>query len=115
TLLGFGEAITDTNLQEWYAKNGLVNNDGIDFALPSGTPVLAVDSGTVVQATTDGPYGTTIAIQHAWGRTYYGYLSSMHVAVGDSIEKGQTIGLSGATGHVSQPQLHFAVKPASAD
>lgn len=108
---GFGVALTDPQEAAYYAEFGLAGHDGLDFALPTGTPVLAADDGTVAMADINGVYGTTIVVRHAWGQSYYGHLSTMEVKVGDTVHTGQEIGLSGATGHVTGPHLHFGIKP----
>ncbi len=83
---------------------------GLDFAASSGTPVLAADSGTVVQAEWEGAYGQVITIRHDNGlRTKYAHLSSMGVSTGDKVERGQSIGQVGSTGNSSGPHLHFEV------
>ena len=111
---GFGVALTDPAEKAYYAANGLSGHDGIDFAMNSGTPVFAADAGTVVLAG-DSAYGTTIVIRHSWGQSYYGHLSKLEVAVGQTVKRGEEIALSGATGHVSGPHLHFGIKPKKYD
>lgn len=108
---GFGVDETDDAMSAKYKKYGLLGHDGIDFALPKGTPVLSVDNGVIAKATDNGDYGTTIIVQHSWGRSYYGHLSEMKVKVGDTVSKGQEIGLSGNTGLLTTgPHLHFGIK-----
>lgn len=55
-------------MKQKYAEFGLDGHDGIDFDMPVGTPVLATDKGTVVLAQEDSDYGTTIVIEHEWGK-----------------------------------------------
>lgn len=107
---GFGEALTDPLLIAKYAEYDLAGHDGIDFAMPIGTPVITVDDGTVLIAQKNFDYGTTIIVQHEWGRTYYGHLSSMDVSEGDSVRKGQRLGRSGNTGLSTGPHLHFGIR-----
>jgi len=110
--LGFGQQIEGHGMEDRYKKYGIDGHDGIDFALPVGTPVLAVDGGKVILAQENWVYGHTVVIQHPWGRTYYGHLSKIEVASGSLIQKGMQIGLSGATGiGITGPHLHFSVKP----
>ncbi len=107
--LGFGQHILDPLEHDLYAKFKLSGHDGLDFEMPIGTPVYSTDDGTVVMA--GGQiYGTTIVIQHNWGRSYYGHLSEVKVKMGQVITKGQEIGLSGNTGITTGPHLHFSIK-----
>lgn len=109
---GFGVAVLkDSHERDLYAQFGLAGHDGLDFDLQQGTPVLSTDDGVVALAG-DGAYGTTIVIDHVWGRSYYGHLSKLEVTVGQHVTKGQEIGLSGDTGLVSEgPHLHFGIRP----
>ncbi len=107
--LGFGDKLLDPQEKDLYAQFGLLGHDGLDFEMPIGTPVYSVDGGTVVMA--GGQiYGTTVVIQHSWGRSYYGHLSKVNVALGQTITKGQEIALSGNTGITTGPHLHFSIK-----
>ncbi|WP_175408978.1 M23 family metallopeptidase [Streptomyces sp. TRM64462] len=91
-------------------------HSGQDFAVPIGTPVKAVHSGTVVKAGPngggDGPaYGNAIVIKHANG-TYsqYAHLSKINVKIGSKVKTGQVIARSGNTGNSSGPHLHFEIR-----
>ncbi|MYW67307.1 peptidoglycan DD-metalloendopeptidase family protein [Streptomyces sp. SID8379] len=87
------------------------SHTGIDFHAASGTSVHAVGSGTVVEAGWGGAYGNNIVIKMNDGTyTQYGHLSSIGVSVGQSVTPGQQIGLSGATGNVTGPHLHFEAR-----
>ncbi|MFB7293994.1 M23 family metallopeptidase [Actinacidiphila glaucinigra] len=84
---------------------------GVDFVASTGTPVHAAGAGTVVEAGWGGSYGNNIVIRHADGMyTQYGHLSSLGVSVGQTVSAGQQIGLSGATGNVTGPHLHFEAR-----
>ena len=107
--LRFGEPLQEPALIAQYKQFGLVGHDGVDFALSEGTPVLAADEGTVILAG-EGAYGQTVVLQHTWGRSYYGHLSTISVQLGDKVMQGQEIGLSGHTGLVTGPHLHFGIK-----
>lgn len=107
--LGFGETPTDQFILSQYQQFGLSGHDGVDFALPKGTPVLAADSGKVILAG-PGAYGLTVVIEHRWGRSYYGHLSDNEVNLGDKVQQGQAIGISGDTGLVTAAHLHFGIK-----
>lgn len=84
---------------------------GIDIARPSNRNILAADNGTVVSAGyNDGGYGNRIIIDHNNGlRTTYNHLSSISVSVGQTVQRGQKIGVMGATGNVTGVHLHFEV------
>ena len=87
------------------------SHTGIDFHAASGTAVHAVGAGTVVQTGWGGAYGNQIVIKMADGMyTQYGHLSSIGVSVGQQVTPGQQIGLSGATGNVTGPHLHFEAR-----
>ncbi|MFJ6792940.1 peptidoglycan DD-metalloendopeptidase family protein [Streptomyces sp. NPDC091268] len=84
---------------------------GVDFIASTGTTVKAVGAGTVVSAGWGGAYGNEVVIRHADGNySQYGHLSQLSVSVGQSVTAGQRIGLSGATGNVTGPHLHFEIR-----
>jgi murein DD-endopeptidase MepM/ murein hydrolase activator NlpD len=84
---------------------------GMDFRAPSGTPVAAANSGTVVLAQKLFYEGNCVVIDHGLGfTTIYMHLSRIDVAAGQKIRKGERLGLSGATGRVTGPHLHFAAR-----
>ncbi|WP_425832125.1 peptidoglycan DD-metalloendopeptidase family protein [Streptomyces fractus] len=84
---------------------------GQDFAVPTGTPVRAVGAGTVVYTGCGDGFGNQVVLRHADGYyTQYAHLSRIGVSVGDRLDAGETLGLSGATGNVSGPHLHFEVR-----
>ncbi|MDE1187016.1 MAG: murein DD-endopeptidase MepM [Pantoea sp.] len=83
---------------------------GVDFALPIGTPVLAVGDGEVVMAKNGGAAGNYVAIRH--GRQYmtrYMHLSKVLVKPGQKVKRGDRIALSGNTGRSTGPHLHFEI------
>ncbi|MFF3662411.1 M23 family metallopeptidase [Streptomyces olivochromogenes] len=84
---------------------------GVDFVVPTGTTIKAVAAGTVASAGWGGAYGNQVVIQHADGRySQYAHLSALSVSAGQSVTPGQQIGLSGATGNVTGPHLHFEIR-----
>jgi hypothetical protein len=86
------------------------DHQGIDYAVPVGTPVLAAGAGTVIFAGVQSGYGNTVVIDNGNGvTTLYGHLSSIGVSVGQSVSDGDQVALLGATGTVSGPNLHFQV------
>ncbi|MFF7490652.1 M23 family metallopeptidase [Streptomyces luteogriseus] len=98
----------------YQASSGLWSSGshtGVDFHAASGTSVHAVGAGTVVEAGWGGSYGNQIVIKMNDGTyTQYGHLSSIGVSVGQQVTPGQQIGLSGATGNVTGPHLHFEAR-----
>jgi len=84
---------------------------GIDIARPSDRTIRAADNGVVVSAGWDnGGYGNMIEIDHRNGYvTIYGHLSSINVSVGQTVSKGASIGIMGATGDATGIHLHFEV------
>jgi len=83
---------------------------GVDFALPVGTPVLAVGDGEVVVAKRSGGAGNYVAIRH--GRQYmtrYMHLKKLLVKPGDKVKRGDRIALSGNTGRSTGPHLHYEI------
>lgn len=83
-------------------------HSGIDIGAPSGTPVVATGSGTVISAGWNGGYGKAVIIQHNdTQQTLYGHLSETSVQVGQTITQGTVIGLVGSTGNSTGPHLHF--------
>ncbi|MFI9345142.1 M23 family metallopeptidase [Streptomyces sp. NPDC052773] len=87
------------------------SHTGVDFHAATGTSVHAVGAGTVVEAGWGGAYGNQVVIRmHDGTYTQYGHLSSIGVSVGQTVTPGQQIGLSGATGNVTGPHLHFEAR-----
>ncbi len=91
--------------------NGIKKNPhgGMDIAVPEGTPVKAASDGVVTLAAPDLFYsGNVIVIDHGYGlHTIYAHLNEMHIKRGDKVIQGQTIALSGKTGRVTGPHLHW--------
>lgn len=94
------------------AKPGGLHNDGINIAAPRGTPVRAMNGGTVVYAGNElKGFGNLILIRHTGGMTSaYAHLDQVGVARGDKIAKGQVIATVGTTGGVDPAQLHFEIR-----
>jgi murein DD-endopeptidase MepM/ murein hydrolase activator NlpD len=84
---------------------------GADYALTTGTPIVAVADGTVVLAEDLFYPGNAVFIDHGNGLvTMYFHLSELAVASGQEVTKGQKIGLAGATGRATGPHLFFGVR-----
>jgi murein DD-endopeptidase MepM/ murein hydrolase activator NlpD len=83
---------------------------GYDLASTKQAPVPAANTGVVVFTGSLTIYGNTMVVDHGWGlMTLYGHLSSIAVKVGDSVDKGQEMGRSGATGLAVGDHLHYEV------
>ncbi len=85
-------------------------HSGIDFAAPVGTPIRAAASGQVVFTGWMGGYGWFIKLNHGKFKTNYGHLSKITVRNGSYIQKGDLIGLVGATGRAYGSHLHFELE-----
>jgi murein DD-endopeptidase MepM/ murein hydrolase activator NlpD len=84
---------------------------GLDMAVPEGTPVYADHAGTVIFAGWGGDYGNLVEIDHHNGVvTYYGHNSVLLVHKGDQVKTGQRVSMSGATGNVTGPHLHYEIR-----
>jgi murein DD-endopeptidase MepM/ murein hydrolase activator NlpD len=84
---------------------------GVDFVVPTGTALKSVGAGTVVSAGWGGAYGNQVVIRLADGHyAQYAHLSSLSVSAGQAVTAGQQVGLSGATGNVTGPHLHFEIR-----
>jgi murein DD-endopeptidase MepM/ murein hydrolase activator NlpD len=88
------------------------HNDGINIAAPRGTPVRAIDGGTVAYAGNEVKgYGNLVLIKHANGWiSAYAHLDGLSVKLGETIAAGQVIAKVGDSGGVSEPQLHFELR-----
>jgi murein DD-endopeptidase MepM/ murein hydrolase activator NlpD len=84
---------------------------GLDFRVPSGTPVEAMNQGTVLLARPLYFEGNCVVLDHGQGLlTIYMHLSQFTVKEGDRVKRGQQVGLSGGTGRATGPHLHVAVR-----
>jgi murein DD-endopeptidase MepM/ murein hydrolase activator NlpD len=91
--------------------NGL-QNDGINLAVPEGTPIKAAEDGVVAYAGNElKGYGNLVLVRHSNGFvTAYAHASEILVKRGDTVKRGQVIAKSGQTGNVTAPQLHFEIR-----
>jgi murein DD-endopeptidase MepM/ murein hydrolase activator NlpD len=94
--------------------NGL-QNDGINLAVPEGTPVKAAEDGVVAYAGNElKGYGNLVLVRHSNGFvTAYAHASDILVKRGETVKRGQVIAHSGQTGNVTSPQLHFEIRKGS--
>jgi murein DD-endopeptidase MepM/ murein hydrolase activator NlpD len=96
----------------WVSQGFHEFHQAVDVAGPKGTPIKASDSGYVaVVGRSDTGYGRYVLIDHGNGfQTLYAHFSVILVEVGQSVGKGQTIGLCGSTGKSTGPHVHFEIK-----
>lgn len=89
----------------------LLGHNGIDYGIPVGTQIRAVDAGRVLEIK-DGPegFGLHLLLRHAWGDSLYAHLSKITVKVGDMVSQGRIVAESGNTGTSSGPHLHFGLR-----
>ena len=81
---------------------------GVDYAAPTGTPVITVADGVVVESGFSGGFGNMVVVQHnARQSTLYAHLSKIAVRKGQTIKQGDNLGAVGATGWATGPHLHF--------
>jgi murein DD-endopeptidase MepM/ murein hydrolase activator NlpD len=97
------------------AKANGKSNDGINLAVPEGTPVKAAEDGVVAYSGNElKGYGNLVLVRHANGYvTAYAHASELLVKRGDTIKRGQVIAKSGQSGEVGSPQLHFEIRKGS--
>lgn len=99
-------------ISEFGSKPGGARNDGINLAVPEGTPVKAAGDGSVIYAGNElQGFGNLVLIRHADGWvSAYAHNSEIMVKRGDEVQRGQVISKAGATGNVTQPQVHFELR-----
>jgi murein DD-endopeptidase MepM/ murein hydrolase activator NlpD len=97
------------------AKTNGKSNDGINLAVPEGTPVKAAEDGVVAYSGNElKGYGNLVLVRHSNGYvTAYAHASELMVKRGDTIKRGQVIAKSGQSGEVGSPQLHFEIRKGS--
>lgn len=97
----FGETLID------YSKYGLVAHNGIDTAMPVGTPIIAAHAGEVLEVYNDPGYGLYVKIEDTEQGSLYAHLAQTVVKIGFQVKQGQLLGYSGNTGNSTGPHLHF--------
>jgi murein DD-endopeptidase MepM/ murein hydrolase activator NlpD len=97
-----------------FGTNG--GNEGINIAVPEGTPVKATEAGTVTYAGSEVKgYGNLVLVRHDNGYvSAYAHNGSLNVKRGERVRRGQVIATSGQTGNVTSPQLHFELRKGQA-
>lgn len=108
--LRFGES-QDLFRRVSFKGEPLLGHPGLDFELPLRTPVLAVQHGVVLDVRNDPDgYGNSVLLSHRWGQTFYAHLGEVRVEKGQQAAAGQTIGLSGESGLIERPTMHFGMR-----
>jgi murein DD-endopeptidase MepM/ murein hydrolase activator NlpD len=110
-------APADAAISDVYGSQRIFNGKaqrphyGLDFRAPTGTPVAAMNSGTVLLARFLYFEGNCVFLDHGQGLlTLYFHMSELKVKEGETVKRGQQIGLSGGTGRATGPHLHVAVR-----
>jgi murein DD-endopeptidase MepM/ murein hydrolase activator NlpD len=81
---------------------------GVDYAAPTGAPVISVADGVVVESGFSGGFGNMVTVQHnARQSTVYAHLSRINVRKGQTVKQGDSLGAVGSTGWATGPHLHF--------
>jgi len=90
---------------------GVRAHAGVDLAAPQGSPVTSALDGRVSVANWSGNYGQLVVVDHPGGtQTRYAHLSRIAVIPGQTVRRGDLLGLVGSTGHSTGPHLHFEVR-----
>jgi murein DD-endopeptidase MepM/ murein hydrolase activator NlpD len=98
--------------RRWHPiRNRALPHEGIDFAAPRGSPILAAAKGRIVRAGSFAGYGLMVEIDHGFGFvTRYGHASKVLVRVGQTVERGEVIANVGSTGIATGPHVHYEVR-----
>jgi len=111
------EGMTQANISSHFGGRaspggiGSTNHQGVDIAFPTGTKILACESGKVIHAGWAGGLGKCVIIDHGKGvQTVYGHMSEVVAVKGQMAMRGQVIGQVGSTGNSTGPHLHLGVK-----
>jgi murein DD-endopeptidase MepM/ murein hydrolase activator NlpD len=107
--------VTGHVIEAFGARSNGTTNDGINLAVPEGTPIRAAEDGVVAYSGNElKGYGNLVLIRHADNYvSAYANASELLVKRGDSVRRGQVIARSGQTGNVTSPQLHFEIRKGS--
>ncbi len=99
-------------ISDFGAKPGGGRNEGVNLAVPEGTPVKAAGDGTVIYSGNElKGYGNLVLVRHDEGYvSAYAHNSVLNVKRGDKVRRGDAVALAGATGSVNQPQVHFELR-----
>jgi len=94
-----------------YRRFKLPGHNGLDWGMPEGQKIMAVDEGFVmsIEERPQG-FGRYVKIQHEWGQSLYAHLSEFKVVLNQPVQQGDVIALSGNTGNSTGPHLHFGMR-----
>ena len=85
-------------------------HEGMDFTAPTGTDIFTTGNGTISEAGWQQGYGNCVKVDHGFGyESFYAHMSEIKVSVGQSVTRGEIIGLVGSTGKSTGPHLHYEV------
>jgi murein DD-endopeptidase MepM/ murein hydrolase activator NlpD len=112
SLPGFRWPVRGRVIAAFGPKSNGVQNDGINLAVPEGTPIKAAEDGVVAYAGSElKGYGNLVLVRHSNGFvTAYAHASDVLVKRGEAVKRGQVIAHAGQTGNVTSPQLHFEIR-----
>jgi murein DD-endopeptidase MepM/ murein hydrolase activator NlpD len=103
--------VTDTYGRTRDSGAAAIMHEGVDFSAAPGTPVYAINGGEVEIAEAFVAYGNTVVVDHGLGvQSFYMHLSSMTVAPGEMVERGELVGYAGETGYSEGAHLHLSIK-----
>ena len=89
----------------------LRGHNGLDYSMPSGTEIVAVDDGDVLEVGFEANgFGNYVKLRHRWGESLYAHLQSKKVKEADTVKSGDVIGASDNTGASTGPHLHFGIR-----
>lgn len=111
----FGAVSDNEEIKKKFQERGITGHHGIDYGLPEGTEVVVTDTGKVIQSGDNEEWGISVTLEHSWGQSIYAHLKETKVNVGDEVEAGKPIGLSGKSGAAFGEHLHFGIKLKDAD
>ena len=96
---------------DWYTKVFGYPHNGVDWSMKQGRAILACDDGVISYSDyIPDADGCGIILRHDWGTSLYWHLSTLIAKTNQDVKKGDMIGISGATGFVTGPHLHFGIK-----
>ena len=105
-----GRISSNFGLRRFFNNQARRPHSGLDIAAVEGTPIKAMESGTVIEADNFFFSGNMVYLDHGQGLiSLYAHMHNIHVKTGDHVEKGQIIGTVGQTGRVTGAHLHMAV------